>query len=109
MNTPTAIEQDNARAPYQRHSATSAAAAAAVEPRTGTGRAIILAYMRGRESQGATDEQMQESIPMGANTQRPRRVELVNARLLVDSGTVRSTRTGGPATVWVAAEYAGSF
>lgn len=103
------IFQADAPAPFQRHSPTSAAAAAAVEPRTGTGRAVILAYMRGRESLGATDEQMQESIPLGANTQRPRRVELAKARLLVDSGTVRSTRSGDTAVVWIAAEYAEVF
>ena len=108
MTAQSVMEQDNAPAPYQRHSATSAAAARDVEPRTGTGRASILAYLRGRQGQGATDEQMQESIPMGANTQRPRRVELVQARLVVDSGTVRSTAAGGPATVWLAAEFAGT-
>jgi hypothetical protein len=109
MTQQLSIDFTPSSAPYQRRSVTSRAAAVSVEPRTGTQRAIVLAFLRGCGTVGATDEQMQALIPLGANTQRPRRVELVRARLVVDSGTVRSTATGSPASVWVAAEHAGGF
>ena len=88
-------------APYQRHSMTSRAAAERIEPKLGTKRAIVLAFLR--SNGGATDEEMQRSIPMGANTQRPRRVELVAARLIRDSGKTRATSGGDQAVVWEAA------
>lgn len=94
-----------APAPYQRHSATSKAAALNAEPTAGTKRAIALAFLRGRGAQGATDEEMQELIPLTPNTQRPRRVELVKGKFVVDSGRTRKTRGGDEAVVWVAVEY----
>lgn len=97
-----------APAPYQRHSRTSAAAAQNIEPKTGTKRALVLAFLRGRGAAGATDEEMQQQIPMGANTQRPRRVELVAGRLIEDSGMERNTLGGDPAVVWVAVEHGGA-
>ena len=93
------------RAPAQRHSATSRAAAASIEPTAGTKRAIVLAFLRGCGAAGATDDQMQAGIPMSANTQRPRRVELVRAHLVVDSGKTRLTPGGDDAVVWVAREF----
>lgn len=101
------IDFTPAPAPYQRHSRTSRAAAASIEPKTGTKRAVVLAFLRGRGRAGATDEEMQREIPMGPNTQRPRRVELVAARLIRDSGRERNTAGGDAAVVWVATEYAG--
>ena len=95
-----------APAPFQRRSATSRAAALSVEPKTGTQRAIVLAFLRGCGSSGATDEQMQAQIPLSANTQRPRRVELVQARLVVDSGLTKTTQSGHGAVLWVASECA---
>lgn len=97
-----------APAPYQRHSRTSAAAAQNIEPKTGTKRALVLAFLRGRGAAGATDEEMQQQIPMSPNTQRPRRVELVAARLIKDSGQERNTSGGDAAVVWVAVEHGGA-
>ena len=91
---------DIQRAPYQRHSATSKAAAAGVEPTAGTKRAKVLEYIRSCSAQGATDEEMQQCIPMLSNTQRPRRVELLKAGLIVDSGLTRKTVGGDDAVVW---------
>ena len=54
--------------------------------------------------QGATDEQMQRSLGMNGNAQRPRRVELVEAGLVVDSERTRKTTFGRLAIVWVAVE-----
>lgn len=92
-------------APYQRHSATSRAAAIGIEPKAGTKRALVLEYIRSCSAQGATDEEMQQCIPMGPNTQRPRRVELVAAKVIKDSGRTRKTVGGDDAVVWVAAEF----
>lgn len=109
MSAPTAIEQGNARPPYQRGSTTSAEAAASIEHKTGPDATTVLAFLRGCGRHGATDEQMQTLIPMQANTQRPRRVWLTDKRLVRDSGTKRATTSGKNATVWVAAEHAGEF
>ena len=105
MNTLTPIEQDNARAPYQRGSTTSAEAAASIEHKTGPDATAVLAFLRGCGRFGATDEQMQNLIPMQANTQRPRRVWLTQKYLVCDSGSKRATTSGKNATVWVAAEH----
>jgi hypothetical protein len=88
--------------PAQRHSATSQAAAEEIAPRAGTLRAAVLATLQ-HAIDGLTDEQMQDMLGMGASTQRPRRVELVQAGLVRDSGRTRLTRSGRKATVWVAA------
>jgi hypothetical protein len=93
---------DNIRlAPCQRHSPTSRAAAVGIAPRAGTKRALVMDFLLDNP-QGATDEEMQQCIPMSANTQRPRRVELLAAKLIKDSGRTRKTVGGDEAVVWVA-------
>lgn len=87
----------------QLKSRTSVAAARAAEPAAGTDRAAVLGMLRRMGSHGATDEQMQRALNMNGNAQRPRRVELVEAGLVVDSQRVRQTTFGRPAVVWVAA------
>jgi hypothetical protein len=87
-------------APYQSHSSTSQAAAEAILPKAGTLRRKVLDYLVGRGVHGATDEEIQGGLQMGANTERPRRIELVNALLVRDSGTTRPTRSGKQAVVW---------
>lgn len=88
--------------PYVRGSTTSRAAAAGIEPKAGTKRALLLQYLRSCSARGATDEEMQQCIPMSPNTQRPRRCELLEARLIKDSGMTRKTIGGHDAVVWVA-------
>ena len=88
--------------PSQRHSPTSRAAAEAIAPTAGTLRAAVLTYLRQRGDEGATDSECQESLGMNPSTQRPRRIELVEAGLVVDSGRVRKTPSGRKAVVWVA-------
>lgn len=88
--------------PFVPNSATSAEAALLIEPAAGTLRAEVLAFLRACGAIGATDEEMQECIPMMASTQRPRRVELVDRALVRDSGHHRHTRSGRKAVVWVA-------
>lgn len=94
------------RALFQSHSPTSRAAAFRAEPAAGTKRWILLQYLRGCGPTGATDEEMQRHAPMSANTQRPRRVELVQGGLVKDSGHVRKTLGGDDAVVWVVVEFA---
>lgn len=87
--------------PAQRHSATSRAAAEAVEPRAATLRRAALEAIRAA-ADGLTDEEGVDATGMGGSTWRPRRVELVGLGLVRDSGRVRKVRSGKRATVWVA-------
>lgn len=88
--------------PYQRHSLTSRRAAARIAPMAHTKRGEVLAFLASCGSEGATDEEMQRSMPMPANTQRPRRIELVADGFVKSSGKTRTTRSGDYAVVWVA-------
>jgi hypothetical protein len=102
----TQYEMFGKEPPAQRHSETSVAAATAIKPKIGPLQAKILAFLRsrtgatGQRNSGATDEEMQELIPMGANTQRPRRRELELMGLVVDSGNRRLNASGKLAVVW---------
>lgn len=93
-------------AKYQRHSTTSKAAAVRIEPKAGTQRHAVLAWLRDMKTCGATDEEMQRVIPMSANSQRPRRQELVEDGWVVDSGRTRKTASFFDAVVWIASEFA---
>lgn len=81
--------------PYQRHSDTSKAAAERIEPKAGSLRAKVLAYLRVEGP--STDKEMQAGLKMQGSTQRPRRVELVASGHVVDSGERRDR-----SAVWVA-------
>lgn len=90
--------------PYQRHSETSRAAAASqAGSRANIGRETVLEFLRGRGEQGATDDEIQGWTGLSESTERPRRVELVRAGLVVDAGEKRKTSRGRLATVWRAA------
>ena len=89
-------------APFQNHSETSKAAAAAIEPIAGTLRAQMLEFIRSAPATGYTDEEMQNLMAMHSNTQRPRRVDLVRSGLVIDSGITRLTTSGRDAVVWKA-------
>lgn len=81
------------------HPDTSKQAALRIAPKTGTKRATVLAAIT-RSADGLTDEEMQQQIPMSANTQRPRRVELVEGGFIRDSGRRRKTSSDDLAIVW---------
>lgn len=89
-------------APAQGHSQTSVAAARAIEPSAGTLRSLVLGYVRTAGTRGATDEEIQDGLEMNPSTERPRRVELVEAGLVYDSTATRPTRSGRAAVVWCA-------
>lgn len=89
-------------APYVPHSDTSHAAALAMLHELSRLESVVLAFLKHRQD-GATDEQMQGALHMNPNTQRPRRVALVEKGLVIDSGQKRKTWAGREATVWRAA------
>jgi predicted ArsR family transcriptional regulator len=92
-------------APAQRHSPTSCAAAEAIVPHLNKLQARVLDYLRGCGERGATDEELVEALRLSPSTARPRRIELVAAKLVQDSGRTRKTRAGRPAVVWCAKEF----
>ena len=102
---PPSVVQREAQqtAPYQPHSETSRAAAEVIAKGLGLLQTQVLDCIAVQyRFSGATDEQIQEFCNMNPSTQRPRRIELLKAGLIRDSGRKRRTRSGRQATVWVA-------
>jgi hypothetical protein len=97
----TAIQLFFRDPPAQRHSPTSVAAAEAIKPAASGDRVRIALWLRLCGEEGATDEEIQHGLQMNPSTQRPRRVELVRAGLVADSGRTRKTNSGCKAVVWV--------
>ena len=81
------------------HPDTSKLAARTIEPRTGTQRRRVLDWCIMRAEAGATDLELQEALGLDGNTERPRRLELVHAGYLEDSGRRRAGHI-----VWIDAE-----
>ena len=91
--------------PYQHHSETSRDAAEKIKPSASTARARVLQYIRSRGAHGATDLEIQDALPMGGDTERPRRRELEKLGQIRDSGGKRAvvgSRRNTQAVVWVA-------
>lgn len=86
--------------PAQRHSATSVEAAEGIKPDASRLRALVLSAIV--SGGGLTDEEGIERTGLSPSTYRPRRVELVQAGRVADSGGTRPTRSGRKAAVWVA-------
>lgn len=91
-----------AGAPYQPHSITSRDAARLIKPVAGTWRAKVLDYIRNNRDYGATDEEIQIGLALKTNSELPRRVELMDAGLIKDSGRTRINVSKRDAVVWVA-------
>ena len=87
--------------PFQRHSDTSRAAAAALKG-SKTLRALVYKAITSSGARGMTDPEAQAHLGLGGSTQRPRRVRLVELELVRDSGNRRASATGRLCTVWVA-------
>jgi transcription initiation factor IIE alpha subunit len=85
----------------QEHSPTSVAAAISIEKATPRLRAQVLACIRSAGDHGMTDEEVQDRLQMNPSTERPRRIELMNAGFVSPHGE-RPTRSGRRATVWIA-------
>jgi hypothetical protein len=83
-----------------RGSDTSIEAAASLTPEIlGSLQRRVYEFIRDRGDQGATDEECQRELGMNPSTQRPRRGELADAGLIIESGT-RLTVSRRRATVW---------
>jgi predicted ArsR family transcriptional regulator len=90
-------------APFQAHSDTSREAASSIKGKAATLRDEVLEAIRRHPS---TDEQLAERLVLSPNTCRPRRVELVDRGLVVDSGQRAKTASGRSAVVWIVKEGA---
>lgn len=95
-------------APYQPHSLTSKEAALSVEPIIGAQLQRVLNYVRQKGDEGATDEEIALGLPMPQNSERPRRIQLVKAGLLKDSGRTRPFISERHGVVWVAVQIPSS-
>lgn len=89
----------------QAHSATSKAAAQAAESVSPTQRQLVHSLIALAGERGLTDEEIQTASDLNPSTERPRRVELVDAGFVMDSGRTRKTSSGRNAVVWVAVEF----
>jgi hypothetical protein len=78
---------------------TSKAAALDVMPRSGTQRLAVLTIIA-QSADGMTDEEIQAALAISPNSQRPRRVELVDGGWLIDTARTRPTESGNDAIVW---------
>lgn len=84
----------------QEHSPTSRAAAASIERGRESLRARVYRCIAFMGSVGCTDEEGYLALDMNPNTYRPRRVELMEAGRIIDSGRTRPTRSRRQAVVW---------
>lgn len=84
------------------HPDTSHAAAEAIKLRTGTARRRVMEIIALTLPWGISDEEIQSSLLMSANTQRPRRVELVRAGYVRDGGERTVTQSGTRSILWIA-------
>lgn len=83
------------------HPETSFAAAARALGRTGSGRRRVMEALAAAD---LIDEEMQSILHMSPNTQRPRRVELVDLGYVRASGQRRPTIAGSFSIVWTATD-----
>lgn len=85
--------------PHVKDSTTSLAAAVSISGNSNSMRTRILKYLA--DKGGATDEQIAIDLDMKQSTERPRRIELVEQRLVCDSGRYALTTSKRKAVVWV--------
>jgi hypothetical protein len=79
---------------------TSIEAASEILRDAGTLRARVDRYLECCYPAGATDEDIQLYLQMNPSTERPRRIELQQMGLVVDSGERAKTKSGRNAIVW---------
>lgn len=97
------------RVPFQSHSASSRLAAGEVKPKAGTQRGIVLAYLRSRGSQGASDfegiRDLRDKITSIENAYRARRQSLAEDGFIKLAEFKRINPSSGvECEVWVAKE-----
>jgi hypothetical protein len=92
--------------PARHESSTSIAAAEKIKPDANTQRALVLSYLRGRGSTGATREEICTALGMSGDSIRPRVWELMRAKpvpLVVETPATRRTQSGREAFILCAA------
>ena len=90
-------------APFQSHSPTSKQAATEIEPHLGRAQRCVYDCIRSMGADGATDDELIVAMPRySPSTIRPRRIELEQRGLIVNSGRERLTRSNRRAVVWIA-------
>ncbi len=82
------------------HPETSHEAAAGMRVRSGTARRHVVTALHSIGERGRTDEELQWLLGMSPSTERPRRLELVQAGYVVDTGARRPTASGARSIVW---------
>lgn len=85
---------------------TSRSAAESALPKSGSIRARVYSYFKGRGDFGATDDEAQEFLGIDGNTFRPTRKSLVDDGYLFDSGGTRKNKNQNDCVVWVEREHA---
>ena len=91
--------------PYQAHSETSFDAAISMSGKTKNLRELVFNALI---SKPQTDEELSIALNLAPNTCRPRRVELVRAGRIIESGK-RPTASGRSATVWAVTPNIGNL
>jgi hypothetical protein len=94
-------------APAQRHSPTSRAAAAAMQPHLGAAQARVLEVIKASGERGLTDNDGIRITGM-INGYRARRLELSKAGLIREVGTKINQESGQEAVLWRATPQPGS-
>jgi hypothetical protein len=90
--------------PFQRHSATSRAAALANYPRSGSQRHRILEFLEAQGDHGATRQELAQILGLSDDSVRPRVVELVEGGWVRGTDRTRPTPMGEQAEVLVAVD-----
>ncbi len=93
----------NGHPPFQKHSATSKAAADKAAPRAGSDKARVLEFIRDHGEHGATSEEVQIALGLSHQTGSARVSDLLQDGLIVESGRTRTTTKGCEADVLVVA------
>lgn len=104
---PTASAKLKPPAHHNAPPGTSDEAARRIEPHRPTQRERVRALIESRGASGATDQEGAELLGMAPDSYRPSRIQLVQLRLVSDSGRRRTTRAGRPAAVWITTPNAG--
>lgn len=89
-------------APYVRRSATSRAAAVAIDEHTDTIRERVFDFISAQGVFGATRDEVELALHLSGNTVRPRVKELLRANRVKHAGLQRNTRSGRRAEVLTA-------
>ena len=104
MTWPVRIETNDTLASVGlvRHDHPPTARRAAASAPVKTGRERVMLAIRDAGDDGMTDDEIADHTGMSPSTARPRRVELVAAGWVVNSGRERPSHTGRAMVVWVA-------